>query len=82
MKVIPIGEAQTHLADILAAGPVLHPFLSLLPRAVEISSATRIAVNDCIFTALAEQEGCEFVTADERLVRNLPGYPIVSLDSL
>ena len=81
-KIIPVGDAQMHLADVLRFAPVLHSFLPLVARAVEISSATRIAVTDCIFVALAEQEGCEMVTADDRLVKNLPGYPIVSLNSL
>lgn len=81
-KIIPIGEAATHLIDIIDAGPTLVPFLPLLARAVDISSATRIAVTDCIFVALAEQEGCDFITADDRLVKNLPGYPIISLNSL
>lgn len=81
-KIIPVGEAATHLIDIIDAGPTLVPFLPLLARAVDISSATRIAVTDCIFVALAEQEGCDLVTADDRLVKNLPDYPIISIDSL
>lgn len=82
-KIISVGDAATHLFDILQNGPALHPFLPLLPRAVEISSATRIAVTDCIFVALAEREGCELVTADQRLITNLGSqFPIVSLDSL
>lgn len=33
--------------------------------------------------ALAEQEGCELVTADQRLITNLGSqFPIVSLDAL
>jgi predicted nucleic acid-binding protein len=48
-KIIPVGDAVAHLYDILQNGPTLYPFLPLLPRAVEISSAIRIAVTDCIF---------------------------------
>lgn len=81
MKVIPIGDAKTHLIAILTAGPDLYSYLPLLNHAVDISSATRIAITDCIFVALAEREGCDLVTADERLLKNLPGYPIISLDS-
>ncbi len=82
-KIIPVGDAVAHLYDILQNGPTLYPFLPLLPRAVEISSATRIAVTDCIFVALAEREGCELVTADQRLITNLGSqFPIISLDSL
>ena len=46
-------------------GTVL-PSLSLLPRAIEISSQARIGVYDCLYVALAEREGCEFVTADNK----------------
>ncbi len=82
-KIIPVGEAATHLIDIMDAGPTLIPFLPLLARALDISSATRIAVTDCIFVALAELEQCELVTADQRLITNLgTQFPIVSLDSL
>lgn len=80
---IPFGEATPLLLDILRNGPVFQRFLPLLPRAVEISSRMRIAVTDCIFVALAEREGCEFVTADQRLITNLGSqFPIVSLGSL
>ena len=82
MKVIPIGDAKKHLLAILTVGPDLHPSIPLLTRAVDISSATRIAITDCIFVALAEREGCELLTADDKLIKNLPGYPIVSLSSL
>jgi len=81
-KIIPVGDAAIHLFDILQNGPTLLPFLPLLARAVEISSPTRIAVTDCIFVALAEREAGEFVTADDRLVKNLPGYPVDSLGAI
>jgi predicted nucleic acid-binding protein len=44
----------------------------------------RIGVYDCLYVALAEREGCELVTADGRLVRNLqPRFLfVVSLASL
>jgi predicted nucleic acid-binding protein len=82
MKAILIGDAKKHLLAILTAGPDLYSYLPLLTRAVDISSATRIAVTDCIFVALAEREDCVLVTADDKLAKNLPGYPVVSLNSL
>jgi predicted nucleic acid-binding protein len=49
-----------------------------MPRAYAISSATRQGVYDCIYIALAEREGCELITADEKLVRNLqPFFPFI-----
>ena len=81
-KIIPVGDAVKHVFDILADGPYLKPFMPLLPRAIDISSQTRIALTDCLFVALAEQEGCDMLTADQKLITNLPDYPIVHLDSL
>jgi len=70
--------------SIIADAPVLHPDLPLLPRAYAVSSSVRLGVYDCLYIALAERERCEFLTADDRLVRNhQPRFPfIVSLASL
>ena len=83
-KRIRTGEAAIFLNDILSAAPALHPSAPLLIRAMEISIATKQAVYDCIYVALAEAEGCELVTADDKLARGLrPSYPfIVSLVAL
>jgi predicted nucleic acid-binding protein len=72
------------LASLLNALPDLHPYLPLLPRAFEVSSATRISVYDCLYVALAEREGCELLTADTRLVNALSkDFPfLLALDSL
>jgi predicted nucleic acid-binding protein len=71
--IVPPGDAHQLLADILATPPQLHPHLPMLGRAVEISSQTGQGVYDCVYVALAEREGCEFLTADERLLRKLAG---------
>jgi predicted nucleic acid-binding protein len=45
---------------------------------MDISIATRHAVYDCVYVALAELEQCELVTADDLLVRNLqPTFPFL-----
>ncbi len=75
---IPVGQAAVLWADVLTAPPRLFPSGALTPRAIAISSAVRIGVYDCLYVALAEREGCESVTADDRLVRNLqPRFPFV-----
>lgn len=81
---IPVGSAVLLLRDILNTLPLLHPSLAMLLRAVEISSKLRVGVYDCIYVALAEREKSEFVTADDKLVKNLqPHFPfIVPLGSL
>jgi predicted nucleic acid-binding protein len=45
----------------------------LLPRAYAVASQARLGVYDCLYVALAEQEGCDFVTADDRLIGALQG---------
>jgi len=82
-RITPAEGAQG-LTEILQTLPVLHPSLLLLPRAYAISSQARIGVYDCLYVALAEREGCELITSDDRLLRTLqPQFPfIVSLASL
>jgi predicted nucleic acid-binding protein len=85
-KVIPPGSGLSKLADLFRYLPTLHASYPLLNRAFDIASSFKIGVYDydCLYVALAEQEGCEFLTADDRLVRTLqPTYPfIVSLATL
>jgi predicted nucleic acid-binding protein len=80
---IPVGGAGPQLLNVLSTSPVLHPSLTLLLRACTVSSQARIGIYDCLYVALAEQEGCQFITADARLIANLqPQFPfIVSLAS-
>lgn len=75
---IVVSQAAIFWADILTTSPRLEPSGSLVPRAIQISSAARIGVYDCLYVALAERENCQFVTADVRLLRNLQAqFPIV-----
>ena len=63
---------------ILGDGPLLIPALPLTQRAIEISSQMRVGAYDCLYVALAEREGCELVTADDKLVKNLqPTFPFI-----
>lgn len=65
------GQSSLFWANIVTAPPVLHPSLPLAPRAVAIANRMRIGFYDCLYVALAEQEACELVTADQKLVINL-----------
>ena len=82
-RITPIQGAQA-VIDLLNQQPILTPYISLLPRAYALSSHARIGVYDCLYVALAQREGCEFITADDKLIRNLqPQFPfIVALSSL
>jgi predicted nucleic acid-binding protein len=83
-KLIRVGHARRHIADVLSTLPILHPLDPFFYRAVEISSQTRAGFYDCLYVALAEQQNCELVTADDKLVNALQArFPfILSLASL
>ena len=82
--VIPQSQGTRLLTNILSSSPQLHAYLLILSRAFAIASQAHIGVYDCLYVALAEREGCELLTADDRLVRTLqPTFPfITSLASL
>jgi predicted nucleic acid-binding protein len=82
--VIQPPEGTLKLVDILNNLPDLHSYLPLLPRAFAIASQFRIGVYDCLYVSLAEREGGELLTADDRLIRTLqPTFSfIISLASL
>lgn len=65
------GDAALYLADVLTTAPSLRPSLDLLARAVELSSALKIGVYDCLYVALAEVEQCRLLTADGRLINSV-----------
>jgi predicted nucleic acid-binding protein len=66
---------------IMADCPMLFPSIPLMPRALTLSSQARIGVYDCLYVSLGEQEQCEVVSADQRLVNTFPGrvIPLASL---
>jgi predicted nucleic acid-binding protein len=62
---------------LLAARLLQGAEIELLPTRPSMEAATRIAIEldhpayDCVYLALAIDNGCKFVTADERLLRKL-----------
>jgi predicted nucleic acid-binding protein len=72
------SEAGRLWRDVMNTSPRLEPYIPLMARAIDLSSQFRIGVYDCLYVALAEREGCELVTADDRLVKLLqPSFPFV-----
>lgn len=70
-RILP-GQSALLLADLLITLPTIHAALpDLLPGAHAIAELTQASVYDCLYVALAEREGCELVTADDKLVRKL-----------
>ncbi|HEY7327384.1 MAG TPA: type II toxin-antitoxin system VapC family toxin [Gemmataceae bacterium] len=82
-RITPIQGALA-LADMISTQPQLAGYIALLPRAYQISSQRNVGVYDCLYLAQAEREGCDLVTADDRMLKNLqPHFPfIVPLASL
>jgi predicted nucleic acid-binding protein len=83
-RLISVGDAVVLLADIRRTCPILHTYDSVLHRATEISSRIRTGLHDCIYMALAESEACEFVTVDDKLLKNVQkDFPfVIHLSSL
>ncbi len=81
---IKTGEAAVLLYDVVRNAPAIHPTSPLLLRALAVAIATRRAVYDCIYLALAESQGCDMLTADDQFARALcASFPfIVSLAAL
>jgi predicted nucleic acid-binding protein len=78
------AEGARAFLDISQTLPQLLPSVPVLSRAYAISSQHRVGAYDCVYVALAERECCPFITADDRLVKNLqPQFPfILALSSL
>lgn len=75
---IAVSQAGILWADVMSTPPRLEASGPLLPRAIQISSAARVGIYDCLYIALAERESCELVTADDKLVRNLqPSFSFI-----
>lgn len=84
MKRIKDGEARVLYDSVIADCPVLIDYLPLIDRAGEISSKHRVALYDCLYLALSEQESCDMVTNDMKFVNALQkDFPqIVHLSNL
>lgn len=63
------GDADLFFRQFLSQLPPLFAAVSLLPRALEIAKLFQQTVYDCLYVALAEREGYELVTADDKLVK-------------
>jgi predicted nucleic acid-binding protein len=77
-KVIKPPDGWAAWLTVMADAPVLINLAHLIPRAYAISSQFRSALFDCLYVALAEQENCEFITCDLRVIANLgPHFPLL-----
>jgi predicted nucleic acid-binding protein len=68
--------------ELMSSLPIIYPSAALFPRAFDLASQYRVSVYDALYVALAEREACDLATADEKLVKALPGFQIVLLSAL
>lgn len=73
---IPAGTGWGLWQKVMSDCPTLMSWQALMPRAFDLSSRMRIGVYDCVYVALAEQEQCRVVTADQRLLNAFPSETI------
>ncbi len=78
---IPKGDSAVLFAQFLRDCPKLYPYGDLLDRAMQLSSDVRIGVYDCLYVALAEEEQCQVISADMKMVKLFP-QTVITLDSL
>ena len=72
---LPKSEADTAYSALCASGMRLKDTTPLVSRGYEIALDTGRTVYDSIYVALAEQEGIQLVTADERFYNALSATP-------
>ena len=69
-------EARAIVKGLLRVPISITPSSQLVEAALEIATAYRRTVYDCLYVALAVARDCALVTADERLAGALAGGPL------
>ena len=62
-------DAQQVLADFRALSITMTPTANLLEGAYQIATTYKCSVYDAMYVALSDDEKCQLVTADARLIR-------------
>jgi predicted nucleic acid-binding protein len=78
---ISTAEGFRLWTQVMMDSPQLFPSLPLMSRAYAISSQNRIGIYDALLVSLADQERCEVVSADLRLIKLFPSQ-VIPLSSL
>jgi predicted nucleic acid-binding protein len=74
-----VGEARNALNALLGVPLTIHAAADLMPAAFDLACETGRTAYDCLYLALAYAEGCQLVTADERLYNALQRGPYAHL---
>lgn len=77
-------EAVQGFAAVLGLPLRLFPSTPLTAQALQLAIAHHKAVYDCLYIALAINQNCQMITADEPIIKDLaPTYPfLISLSAL
>jgi predicted nucleic acid-binding protein len=67
--IVPGAEALRLFRSFLELGLVLTPIKTVASAALRLSLARRHSLYDSLYVALAATEGCELMTADEKLFK-------------
>jgi predicted nucleic acid-binding protein len=70
---ISVQQARDAYSYFLAFGLPLYPSSSFAARGLSLAIQELHPVYDALYVALAEERGCELITADERFVRKMSG---------
>jgi|SRR5947209_259116 len=71
-------HASESFVKFLVIPLTLQPSPAIAAAALKIATESRHNIYDMLYVALAQQKGCEFVTADEKLVNKLSGkFPYI-----
>jgi predicted nucleic acid-binding protein len=76
LREITLAEGGEALALFQSAPVKLYECAELLEEAFKIANTSGRSIYDCFYLALAIQEKCQMVTADEKLCNALHGDPL------
>lgn len=68
---ISLTEARESCADFLALEVRVHPSARIAEQAFHFAAEENHSVYDALYIVLALERGCEFITADQRVVSKL-----------
>jgi len=80
IKDISIADAAASYTDFLDLDVPLHSSSAIAEDALSIATSEQHPLYDTLYISLALKKGCEFITADEKLVNKLGGrFPLIKL---
>jgi predicted nucleic acid-binding protein len=80
IKDISIADAASSYTDFLDLDVPLHSSTAIAEDALSIATSEQHPLYDTLYISLALKKGCEFITADDKLVNKLGRrFPVIKL---